>query len=295
MALLSRNIVYKGEAKLTAFRKVALGTWRTVGDPSVYSEIELDVEPALAYLANIGAATGKKLTMTQFVGKACAETIRRHPELNCMLRWGKLYRRHDIDVFFQVASDSKGEDLSGTTVRQIDRKDITEIADEMQKKVKRIRDTGDIDYKEMKKTMRMIPAWLSRYILDFSSYFMYTFNLWSPLLGVPKDPFGSIMITSIGSIGLDRAFVPLVPYSRVPCLIAIGAVREAPLAVQGKVVVKRVVSLCVTFDHRVIDGMHASHMAKTLKKIFANPMEELGSPVELAPSEALSINHQLDI
>lgn len=276
MGLLSRNIQYKGEAKLSAFRKVALGTWRTAGDPSVYSEIELNVEPALSYLQEASEVCDKKLTLTHFVGKACAETIRRHPELNCILRWGKLYRRQDIDIFFQVASDTKGEDLSGTTVRQIDQKDIGEIAEDMQRKVKRIRDTGDVDYKEMKKTMRMIPAWLSRYILDFSSYFMYTFNLWSPLLGVPKDPFGSIMITSIGSIGLDRAFVPLVPYSRIPCLIAIGAMREAPLVIDGQIVAKKVVSLCVTFDHRVIDGMHASHMARTLKKIFANPKLELG-------------------
>lgn len=276
MSLLSQNIKFKGPAKLSAFRKVALGTWKTVGDPSVYAEFELDVEPALDYLLNVGEAHQKKLTMTHFVGKACAETIRRHPELNCMLRWGKLYRRENIDIFFQVASDAKGEDLSGTTVRSIDQKNICEIADEMQKKVKRIRETGDIDYKEMKKTMKTIPAILSRTLLNFSSYFMYTFNLWSPLLGVPKDPFGTIMITSIGSIGLDRAFVPLVPYSRVPCLIAIGTIREAPMAVNGQVAIKKVVSLCVTFDHRVIDGMHASHMAKTLKKIFAHPKTELG-------------------
>lgn len=278
MEWLSRNIKYHGEAKLSAFRKVALGTWRTVGDPSVYSELEIDVEPALEYLVRVGEAHQRKLTLTHFVGKACAETVRRHPELNCILRWGKLYRRSDIDIFFQVASDSKGEDLSGTTVRRIDGKNICEIADDMQKKVKRIRDTGDIDYKKMKKTMRSIPAWLSRHLLNFSSYFMYTLNLWTPLLGVPKDPFGSLMITSIGSIGLDRAFVPLVPYSRIPCLIAIGAVREAAIVSNGHIVVKKVVSLCVTFDHRVIDGMHASHMARTLKKIFAEPVKELGNP-----------------
>lgn len=278
MALFERNVKYQGEAKLSAFRKVALGTWRTVGDPSVYSEMVCDVQPALDYLSKVSEKTGKKITLTHFVGKACAETIRRHPELNCVLRWGKLYRRNHIDIFFQVASDTKGEDLSGTTVREIDRKNICEIADDIQSKVKRIRDTGDVDYKEMKKTMRLMPAWASRYLLNFSSYFMYTLNLWTPLLGVPRDPFGSIMITSLGSIGLDRAFVPLVPYSRVPCLIAIGAIREAPLVEQGVVVVRPVVSLCVTFDHRVIDGMHASHMAKTMKKIFDHPEQELGLP-----------------
>ena len=278
MAFLSRNVHYQGPVKLSSFRKVALGTWQIEGDPSVYSEMEFECEAALDYIDKVSAISGKKITLTHFVGKACAETIKRHPELNCTLRWRKLYRRSDVDIFFQVASDTKGEDLSGTTVRQIDRKNILEIADDMQKKVKRIRDTGDVDYKEMKNTMRMIPAWASRYLINFSSFMMYTLNVWSPLLGVPKDPFGSIMITSLGSIGLERAFVPLVPYSRIPCLVAIGSLREAPRVDNSQVVVRKVISLCVTFDHRVIDGMHASHMVKTMKKIFANPEAELGFP-----------------
>lgn len=278
MSFISRNVQYSGKAKLSAFRKVALGTWNTVGDPSVYAELDLVVEPALEYINKVNEKTGKKVTFTHFIGKACAETIRRHPALNCILRWGTLYRRTDVDIFFQVASDAKGEDLSGTTVRQIDHKDICEIAEDMQKKVKRIRETGDIDYKDMKKTMKMIPAWFSKCLLNLSSFIMYSLNIWAKPLGVPRDPFGTIMITSIGSIGLDRAFVPLVPYARIPCLVAVGAIREAPVAENGQVVVRKVVSLCVTFDHRVIDGMHASHMAKTLKKIFAEPEVELGMP-----------------
>jgi pyruvate dehydrogenase E2 component (dihydrolipoamide acetyltransferase) len=289
MSFWSRNINYKGRAKLSAFRKVALGTWSTVGDPSVYSELVLDVEPALRYLNRLQEESGQKLTLTHFVGKACAETIRRHPQLNCILRWGQLYQRSNIDIFFQVASDEKGEDLSGTTVRQIDQKDIFEIAIDMQKKVRRIRETGDVDYREMKKTMRLIPAFFSRYLLNFSSFLMYTLNLWTKALGVPKDPFGSIMITSIGSIGLDRAFVPLVPYSRIPCLVAIGAVRDDVLVVGGEIAIKKVVSLCVTFDHRVIDGMHASHMANTLKRIFADPDLELAT-TRTRHSGALSSN-----
>jgi pyruvate dehydrogenase E2 component (dihydrolipoamide acetyltransferase) len=274
--LFSRNINFKGPVRLSSFRKVALGTWQDAGDPSVYSELIFNIEPALQYIEKQSTRSGRKLTLTHFVGRACAETIKRHPELNTMLRWGKLYQRDAVDIFFQVATDGKGDDLSGTTLRNLDQKSIVQIADEMQSKVKRIRETGDVDYKEMKKTMSLIPAWMSRYLLNFSSCFMYTFNLWTKLLGVPRDPFGSMMITSIGSIGLERAFVPLVPYARIPCLIAIGALREAALVENSQVVVRKVVSLCVTFDHRVIDGMHASHMARTLTNIFAHPEHELG-------------------
>ncbi len=257
--------------KLSSFRKVALGTWSTVGDPSVYSELVLDVEPAMEYIAKVSEKSGTKVSFTHFVGKACAETIRRHPDLNCILRWGTLYRRSDVDIFFQVASDTKGEDLSGMTVRKIDQKNICEIAQDMQKKVKRIRDTGDVDYKDMKKTMRLIPAWLSHYLLNLSSFIMYTLNIWAKPLGVPKDPFGSIMITSLGSIGIDRAFVPLVPYARIPCLVAIGAVREDVIVVNGEVKVKKVVSLCVTFDHRVIDGATVARFSNEWKKVLENP------------------------
>lgn len=276
MAIIERNIRYEKIERLSSFRKVALGTWRTVGDPSVYSEIAFNVEPALDYLQKLNDKNGSKLTLTHFVGKACAETIKNHQEINCILRWGRLYRRSTTDIFFHVAADLKGEDLTGTVVRQIDQKSILQIGEELQAKVKKIRQSGDIDYREMKKLFRKLPAFLSRTMIDLSSYIMYTLNIWSPLLGVPKDSFGSMMITSIGSIGLERAFVPLVPYSRIPLLIAIGSVREAPWIVGGKVEVRKVMSLCVTFDHRVIDGMHASHMAKTMKAIFEDPEKTLG-------------------
>ena len=106
---------------------------------------------------------------------------------------------------------------------------------------------------------------------------MYLLNLWTPLMGVPKDSFGSVMLTNIGSLGLDEAFAPLVPYSRVSLLIAAGAVRHQPVVRDGQVVVASVIKLCTTFDHRVIDGVHASQLASALKSIFANPESELGA------------------
>ena len=34
------------------------------------------------------------------------------------------------------------------------------------------------------------------------------------------------MITNIGSLGLDTAYAPLVPFSRVPLLFAIGEAKQ---------------------------------------------------------------------
>ncbi len=83
------------------------------------------------------------------------------------------------------------------------------------------------------------------------------------------------MVTNIGSLGLDTAFAPLVPYSRVPVLLAVGSAMDRPWVREGKLCVAKVLRICVTLDHRLIDGVHASHMAKTVQKIFADPEREL--------------------
>jgi pyruvate dehydrogenase E2 component (dihydrolipoamide acetyltransferase) len=273
--MFKRNVELGAPIRLSSWRKVAIGTWRSAGDPSVYGFLDLDVGPALAYIEKLRAETGVRITLSHFAGKAVAETIRRHPSVNCILRFGRLYPRKAVDVFFQVASDDTGEDLSGMTVRQADRKTIPEIAREMEDRVRAIKQKRDTSFTKMKGTFDLLPGALASWVLGFAGFLMYTLNLWTSLLGSPRDPFGSVMITNIGSLGLDMAFAPLVPYSRVPLLVALGAARDAAVVRDGQVRVVKQVRFCCTFDHRLIDGVHAAHMVKTLTKIVANPEAEL--------------------
>lgn len=273
-----KNIDLGPPLKLSAFRKIAIGTWRSAGDPSVYGILEYDARPALQYLDKIREHTGEKLTLTHFVGKAVAHILREHPELNSILRFGRLYPRRSIDVFFQVASDSKGDDLSGATIRNADQKSIIDIARELQTSAKTIREKGDPAFKKMKRSLKLLPGWLSWPVIQATAFIQYSLNLWTPLFGTPPDPFGSIMITSIGPLGLEFALAPLVPYSRVPCVLTVGAVHEAPVIHDGKVEAAPVIQLGVTFDHRLIDGVHAAKMSSLLKRIFSEPEAVLGKP-----------------
>jgi pyruvate dehydrogenase E2 component (dihydrolipoamide acetyltransferase) len=275
MPLFTRNVELGAPVRLTAWRKIAIGTWRSCGDPSVYGLLDLDIEPGLAYIEK-ARASGQKVTITHFIGRAMAEVLSRHREINCILRFGRLYPRKNVDVFFQVASDMEGKDLSGLVIREADKKTLSDIAREMKDRVDTIRTKGDPAFKQMKGTMGLLPGWATRYALDFAGWLTYLLNIWTPLLGAPRDPFGSIMVTSIGSIGLDTAFAPLVPYSRVPILMAVGSAREAPVVRDGKLAIGQQVRLCVTFDHRLIDGVQAARMSRTLQAILANPEKELG-------------------
>jgi len=273
--MLYRHIRYAKTLKASSWRKIAIGTWRSAGDPSTYGHIELNAEPALRFIKHESEKSGQKITMTHFTGRVLAECIARHPAINSVLRFGRLYSRRSVDIFFQAATDMEGQDLSGITLRQVDQLSLPQMAQEMNERVARLRAKGDQEFGKMKNTFRWVPGWLAWTIVNFSGFFCYTLNLWSPLLGAPKDPFGSAMLTNIGSLGIDMAFVPLVPYSRVPLVMALGAIHDRPVVHDGEIVIEKTVTLGVTMDHRIIDGVHASHMLRTLKQIFANPELEL--------------------
>jgi len=54
------------------------------------------------------------------------------------------------------------------------------------------------------------------------------------------------------------------------------------------VAVPRVITLCMTIDHRLVDGVQVGRMAKTVQDMFANPERELegrvGEPARSARS-----------
>ncbi|CAN5421823.1 hypothetical protein BH09MYX1_BH09MYX1_18570 [soil metagenome] len=273
------NLALIEKKNLSSFRRMALGTWKTVGDPSVYGTIKLRADAVTSYIAAFRDLTGKKLTITHVMAKAVAIVLAKMPDANAILRRNRLYLRKDIGVFFQVAMEdavTKEADLSGATIFDAHEKTMEEIYDEFSLKVSRVKSGKDKELEGTRSTFKKIPYRFLGWFLDVLGYLSFELNLDLRFAGVPKDPFGSAMVTNIGSLGLEEAYVPLVPYSHVPLLIAVGTVQDEAVVEDGKVVVGKVLRACATFDHRVLDGMHASRMAKTITAIFADPAGMLG-------------------
>jgi pyruvate/2-oxoglutarate dehydrogenase complex dihydrolipoamide acyltransferase (E2) component len=259
---------------VSSFRKIALGTWQDAYDPSVYGTIELRMDEAVRYLEEFRVTTGKKLTISHMMAKAAAEVLKQTPDANAILRWNRVYLRKRIGIFFQVLLTDEGADkvdLSGATVYDPEQKSLAQIYDEFNDKVMAVRTRKDPALEKTRATFLGIPYLMLNLVLKVVAFLSYTLNLDLP--GMPKDPFGSMMITNIGSLGLETAYVPLVPYSRVPILLAIGAVKEQPLVENGQIVVGKIMKVNATFDHRFIDGFHAAAMSRILKQWMEHPFE----------------------
>ncbi|MEW6056457.1 MAG: 2-oxo acid dehydrogenase subunit E2 [Bdellovibrionota bacterium] len=256
--------------KLSSWRKLALGTWHSPGDPSVYGTLSIDATRLAQRQAlwRKRDPSSKPPTITAIVARATALTMNRYPQLNGLIRWKRIYLRKNVTLFLQTAVDDEGKELSGVSIFEAEKKSLAEIAKELQLKAKAIREDKDPNFQQAKSMFSFVPVFLMRPLLELTSFLMYTLNLDLRRLGLPKDPFGSAMITSIGSIGLDEAFAPLISYSRIPVGLAVGAVRDTPVVREGKIEIAPVFKIGVTFDHRFIDGLYGAKMAKHFKHLL---------------------------
>ena len=268
--MIKTNVELCPPKRLSPWRKISLGTWKPIGDSQVYCELKVNAEPALRRIEELNRTLPTKITLTHFVGKVMGIVLREVPDLNAIVRLGNIYPRKNVDIFFQIVHDQT--ELSGHVIRNIDQKSFLQISTELTKTASSVRSGEDLNFKKIKKTWSFIPGWLAWLVLDLIGFLSYGLNLNIKGLGVPRDAFGSMMITNIGSLGFSSAFVPLVPYTYTPAVLAMGKAEFQPYCDDaGNVKAQKQISLCCTFDHRLLDGARGSQMVKILKHYFENP------------------------
>ena len=174
------NLSLVPKRDLSSFRRIAIGTWRTTHDPSVYGSMALRMDEALRYLEAFRAKTGRRLTLTHMMARAVAGMLAEMPDANAVLRFNRIYLRKEIAVFFQVAmkDDQTGEiDLSGTTVREAYKKSLLQLLDDFERTVDRVRKKQDKELEGTRSTFKRIPFFLLNTALDALSFLAYDLNL----------------------------------------------------------------------------------------------------------------------
>lgn len=84
---------------------------------------------------------------------------------------------------------------------------------------------------------------------------------------------GSFTITNYGSVG-GMYGVPIINFPEA-AILGVGRMRDVPRVVDGEIVVRKVMGLSVSFDHRIVDGAEVAGFINTLKYLFENPEEIL--------------------
>ena len=86
----------------------------------------------------------------------------------------------------------------------------------------------------------------------------------------PDEMRGSTFtLSSLGMFGIEEFTAIINPPESA--ILAVGAILDKPLVVNKEVVVRPVMKLTLSYDHRVIDGAKAAGFMKTLKELMENP------------------------
>jgi len=81
---------------------------------------------------------------------------------------------------------------------------------------------------------------------------------------------GTISVTNYGIF--DSTFgAPVIKFPEV-AIIGIGRISKKPVVVDGEIVVRDILPLSLSIDHRVIDGGDAGRFLRTFKEYLTNPM-----------------------
>ncbi|MFD2617004.1 dihydrolipoamide acetyltransferase family protein [Terrilactibacillus laevilacticus] len=80
---------------------------------------------------------------------------------------------------------------------------------------------------------------------------------------------GTCTITNIGSAG-GQWFTPVINHPEV-AILGIGRITEKPVVENGEVVVRPVIALSLSFDHRIIDGATAQYAMNKIKRLLNDP------------------------
>ena len=79
----------------------------------------------------------------------------------------------------------------------------------------------------------------------------------------------TITITSLGAMG-GVATTPVINYPEV-AIVGVNKLVERPVVLGGQIVVRKMMNLSCSFDHRVVDGWNAAAFVQKLKGILEQP------------------------
>ena len=82
---------------------------------------------------------------------------------------------------------------------------------------------------------------------------------------------GTFTITNLGAFGVD-SFTPIINPPEV-AILGVGRIKPKAVAIERELVVRDMLSLSLSFDHRLIDGAPAARFLQRIAELIENPEE----------------------
>jgi pyruvate dehydrogenase E2 component (dihydrolipoamide acetyltransferase) len=253
----------------TPWRVTAAAIYTTPTDSRVYGTLDIDVTDARRFMQG-QREKGVKITMVHLATAVLARAIAFDvPEMNCFIRRGRIVGREHLDVMVPVAMD--GEGVTSVIIRDAHARPVSSIAEEIRDKAQRARGGDETRAAQNKYLLNRIPWPFRRPVFRFLKWITVDMGIEIPALGLSAHSFGSFIVSDIGSHGLTTGMTSLMPAAKVPAVIVLGKLEDKPVVRRGEIVIRTILPLTGTFDHRIVDGAQIGKLARGIKRNFRRP------------------------
>ena len=216
---------------------------------------------------------------------AYVRTISMRPALNRFVSGQKIYSRgDDISVVMTIKRSMKLSSpdtcikVHFTPYDTID--DVYRKFDTIVQANKKEDEINSFD--KLNRLLLLIPGLLCRWTVKFLNFLDYFGLLPKKILEL--SPFhGSMIITSMGSLGIKPIYHHIYDFGNLPLFISYGAKRSVvSLDKDGNVKKRKYIDVKVVMDERICDGYYYASVLKCMKRLVENP-----SLLEVPPEEVL--------
>ena len=263
-----------------SWRRMAAAIYAKPVDGKVSGIYDLDMTEVNKALDRWNAEYDSNIKVMHVMMSALGRILSEHaPELNCYMQWGSVVQRPNVTVSTAVLV---GKDLTTVKIRDANLKTVLELSNETIQSVEARRKGKDDQAVAKRHTLSKIPWPIRGWVFRFLRWFVYEAGIKLPGVGISTDMFGSVLVSNIGSLGIDYGIPALMPASNLSFVQAIGFVKDKPVVKGGEIIIQSVLPISATFDHRIVDGFHISKYLQGLKFYFENPDELMkpGQPIQ---------------
>jgi pyruvate dehydrogenase E2 component (dihydrolipoamide acetyltransferase) len=182
------------------------------------------------------AQIGVRISYTDIYIKAAAKVLKEIPMVNASVIDNEIILWEDINIGVAVALE--GQDVLGgglivPVIRNADRKSLSEISKELKATVQKARD-GKL---------------------------------------TPDDVTGgTFTITSMGGLGGGWGFGTPIINQPQSAILQPGGIMDRPVVKDGEIVIRPMMPVSFTFDHRVLDGVPSGMFLGRFAQILQNPI-----------------------
>jgi pyruvate dehydrogenase E2 component (dihydrolipoamide acetyltransferase) len=199
--------------------------------PHFYLKISVTMDKAMEARKQINALGGAKISFNDFIIKASAMALRKHPAVNSSWMGDFIRTNNHISIGSAIAVE---EGLIVPVIKFADQLSLSQIA------------TTAADLYSKARNKKIQPS-------EFTG--------------------NTFTISNLGMMGIDEFTAIINPPDS--CILAVGNIVPTPVVEDGNIVVRQILKLTLSCDHRVVDGAVGAQFLQTLKTYIENPVTML--------------------